>query len=139
MNYRFIALLLLLSSFTASESELKITITGIDAAHQGKTMFIGLWKAENPKFPDDQHPDIGLKGVISAQTFTVRRSLPPGQYAVSVYVDLNGNAALDNNVFGDPKEPFGVSNNVIPKFSAPSMAECKFELSEPTSISIQLQ
>lgn len=139
MSYLWILLLFVMSSFTTSESSLKISIQGIADQHKGKTMYVGIWEAGNTLFPDDQKPNIGLKGQINANTFTITKALPAGKYAVSVYVDVNGNGMLDKNIFGAPKEPFGVSNNVIPKMSAPSLESCLFELSDAKSISIKLQ
>lgn len=139
MKYLWIPLLLVLGSFTTSESNLKISIQGIADQHKGKTMYVGIWEAGNTLFPDDQKPKIGIKGQISANTFTITKALPAGKYAVSVYVDVNGNGILDKNIFGAPKEPFGVSNNVIPKMSAPSLESCLFELNDAKNINIKLQ
>jgi uncharacterized protein (DUF2141 family) len=55
--------------------------------------------------------------------------IPPGTYALAVYQDINNNKKLDVNMFGYPTEPFGFSNNIRPKFKAPSFEACKFEYS----------
>lgn len=54
--------------------------------------------------------------------------LPPGQYAVSSFQDVNGNGKLDTNLFGIPTEPYGFSNNARPKFRAPNWMEAAFQL-----------
>ena len=54
--------------------------------------------------------------------------LPPGQYAVSVYQDVNGNRKLDFGFMGIPKEPLGASNNPKPHFGPPTFSECAFTL-----------
>lgn len=43
--------------------------------------------------------------------------LPKGEYAITIYQDLNGNEKLDK-FFSIPIEPYGISNNVnsFPKF-----------------------
>ncbi|MFN4253501.1 MAG: DUF2141 domain-containing protein [Saprospiraceae bacterium] len=56
--------------------------------------------------------------------------LPPGQYAASVFHDLNSNGKLDTNLFGIPTEPYGFSNNVRPKFRAARWDEAVFQLKE---------
>jgi uncharacterized protein (DUF2141 family) len=53
--------------------------------------------------------------------------LPPGDYAVSTYYDINKNGKLDRYFFGKPKEPYGFSNNVKP-FGPPSYQDCKINL-----------
>jgi uncharacterized protein (DUF2141 family) len=42
----------------------------------------------------------------------VLTNLDPGQYAVILFHDENGNGKLDQNVLGVPNEPYGFSNNV---------------------------
>jgi len=75
---------------------------------------------------------------ISGSKVMVEFDLPPGEYAVSTYQDVNSNGKLDRYIIGKPKEPYGFSNNVKP-FGPPSYNECKFNLtSSPKSISIKL-
>jgi uncharacterized protein (DUF2141 family) len=52
--------------------------------------------------------------------------LAPGRYAVSVYVDQNGNHKLDKNWLGIPREPVGASNNPVPRYGPPKFDECSF-------------
>ena len=49
-------------------------------------------------------------------------NLEPGDYAVAIYHDENGNGQLDKRLFGIPKEPYGFSNNYRPRLSAPNSA-----------------
>lgn len=65
--------------------------------------------------------------------------LPPGRYAVSVYLDENGNHKLDSGFFGIPREPVGASNNPKPRMGPPRFRDCAFELgSASRTISIRL-
>jgi uncharacterized protein (DUF2141 family) len=50
-------------------------------------------------------------------------SIPAGRYALSLFQDLNGNAEMDKNFFGIPKEPYGFSENYRPLFRAPEFEE----------------
>lgn len=54
--------------------------------------------------------------------------LPPGRYAVAVYLDENGNRKLDVGLFGIPKEPVGASNNPPGRFGPPDFDACVFQL-----------
>lgn len=65
-------------------------------------------------------------------------NIPDGEYAVALYHDENANGEMDKNVFGIPKEPYGFSNNIVPKMSAPSFKDCMFNVKGSTSISIKL-
>lgn len=76
--------------------------------------------------------------IISGSKVIVEFDLPPGEYAVSTYQDVNSNGKLDRYFIGKPKEPYGFSNNVKP-FGPPSYKDCKFTLTNsPKSISISL-
>ena len=57
-------------------------------------------------------------------TFT---DIPPGVYAIQAYQDVNENGQFDMGVFG-PKEPYGFSNSVRPRFSHPKFDDAKFEV-----------
>ena len=72
----------------------------------------------------------------SAQT---NIKLPFGEYAITLFVDFNGNKKIDKNFLGIPKEPYGFSNNVIGNMSAPTFDQAKFVISGPTSQNIKLR
>lgn len=65
--------------------------------------------------------------------------IPEGIYAVAVYQDINENKKLDKGWFSIPKEPYGLSNNYRPKFSAPTYDDCKFKVTEQTTVTITLK
>jgi len=56
------------------------------------------------------------KTVVAAseETKVISFDVPPGPYAISIYQDVNGNGALDQNFIGIPKEPIGFGNNYKP-------------------------
>jgi len=58
------------------------------------------------------------------------KGLPPGDYAVAVFHDENGNGTLDENVFGAPAEGYGASNNKLHATSSPTWDESKFTVTE---------
>jgi uncharacterized protein (DUF2141 family) len=67
-------------------------------------------------------------------------SLPPGEYAVSAFHDLNNNGQLDRNFIGIPKEPFGISNNATGNFGPPKFEQAKFKVGNTRdAISITLK
>jgi len=52
--------------------------------------------------------------------------LPPGRYAVSLYLDENGNRKLDKSWVGFPKEAVGVSNNPRKRLGPPHFDDAVF-------------
>lgn len=72
-----------------------------------------------------------LKLPATAGTMTVRiADLPPGDYAVMVFHDRNGNDKLDTNVMGIPKEPWGGSLGDKSVFGSPGWADVRFALKD---------
>jgi len=65
--------------------------------------------------------------------------LAEGNYAIAIYQDVNDNKKLDKGWFGIPTEPYGLSNNFRPKFSAPSFNDCKFKIAQQTTTTILLK
>jgi uncharacterized protein (DUF2141 family) len=54
--------------------------------------------------------------------------LPPGNYAVAVSHDLNGNRRTDHNFLGLPREDRRVTNNVRPSLRPPRFSEAMVTL-----------
>lgn len=61
--------------------------------------------------------------------------LPAGEYAVTIFQDLNNNKELDK-VLSVPVEPYGLSNN-IPAY--PTYATTKFAVKDQTTITVDLR
>lgn len=69
--------------------------------------------ADKPGFLNDmdRFAGIALRAPPSLAASVVFSDLPPGQYAVIVLHDENGNGRLDKNFWGVPTEPYGFSND----------------------------
>lgn len=66
---------------------------------------------------------------ITGQTATLTiPNLAPGQYAVRLFHDTNGNGRMDTNPFGIPTEPFAFSNNARGQFGPARWADAAFEV-----------
>ena len=87
---------------------------------------IGLFKP-CAGFPDKCKPVESR--VVAAEKGSVKVvfEIEPGEYALAVYHDLNSNGKIDTRFF-IPREPYGFSNNIRPKFSAPTFADCRLEI-----------
>ncbi len=62
-----------------------------------------------------------------------------GNYAISVYHDINSNAKLETSFLGIPREPIGVSNNAKGFMGPPSFKDCLFNFSSTKTIKIDLE
>jgi len=65
--------------------------------------------------------------------------LPPGEYAVVVVHDENGNGQLDTGFLGFGGESYAYSNDARPLFGRPGFDEAKFAVTTDTRIEITLE
>ena len=65
-------------------------------------------------------------------------NIPEGEYAVSIFQDLDGNGELDKNSLGIPGEPYGFSNDARGTFGPPKFRKAKFQVTNQTTIKITL-
>jgi uncharacterized protein (DUF2141 family) len=129
-----ISVLLFLNGFRPTTNvSLKVEVTNFENKASTK-IFVSVFSEK-----DFLEKSIHTKSVVlSGSEVIVEFDLPPGEYAVSTYHDLNNNDKLDRYFIGKPKEPYGFSNNVNP-FGKPRFKDCKFTLANSSkSISIKL-
>ncbi|MBW4641481.1 MAG: DUF2141 domain-containing protein [Goleter apudmare HA4340-LM2] len=67
--------------------------------------------------------------------------LKPGNYAVAIVDDQNGDRKLNKDFFGIPTEGFGISNNPIVSIQTgtPDFGKAKFLLDKNTTINITVK
>lgn len=63
----------------------------------------------------------------------------PGSYAIAAFLDQNGNAKLDRNLFGVPTEAYGFSNNVRGKIGPPEYQACLIQVPSSSALEIRLR
>jgi uncharacterized protein (DUF2141 family) len=103
---------------------------------------LGILLFSNPDgFPSDWQKSfknilVPISGDLATYTFT---DLPYGKYAISVMHDENINKKLDANMFGIPKEGYGVSNNATGTLGPPKFQDAHFMLDKSAvSVAIKL-
>ena len=123
----------------AQNSDQKIRVTNIKS--KNGRLLIGWYNSEK-RYNEKNNPlykkivDLGKQSEVSV----VFENVPPGKYAVSMFLDENGNNKMDTNFMGIPKEQYGFSNNVLPATRAANFKEASFEITQkPTEISIRLK
>lgn len=76
---------------------------------------------------------------VTADTHVLTFShVEEGEYAVSLFYDVNSNEKLDTNMFGIPKEPTGVSNNVPATNGPPSFEAVKFTVDANSEVKLDI-
>lgn len=110
-------------ALTASAETLSVTVSNVKV---GKgNVRVGLFDQKD-EFPNGKifkgEVAVSEKGVVTV----VFKDLPTGNYAVSVFQDINGNKVIDKNFIGIPTEPYGFSGKW--KSGGSSFDKSEFEL-----------
>lgn len=112
------------------EGSLNITITNIE--NGSGTLYVAILDSDKNwlKSDTDALPfrDVAQPVTSTDDLVISVGDLPPGKYAVSVFQDIDGNAELDTNFIGYPKEPFGFSAP-MGKFGPPDFNEAAIAVS----------
>lgn len=125
-------LLLLLGLYPASnrlhvssiKASLNVEVHNIQS--QQGAIYVALFQP-GKEFPEG-HPIEGKRVNVKGSSIQTSFSVEPGDYAIAVFHDENGNGKMDKRLFGIPKEPYGFSNNFRPKMSAPKFSDCQFQV-----------
>ena len=125
----------------AEESSLKINILNLD---KPGVLYLSICKdaagfEETVENESEEASCITSAGEIELQNFEINGMIPHGEYAISLFVDSNGNKRIDKNFLGIPKEQYGFSNNVMGRMSAPTFNQAKFLVAGPTTQNIKLR
>lgn len=121
---RFILSILFILTQLHSFSQLNVSIDNIK--RDSGTVLIALYNSKNSFNQIKEVYREGravVKGKKAAFTF---ENLPPGEYAISLFQDINNNEIFDQSDAGLPVEPYGFSNNARGTFGPPSYKKAKF-------------
>ena len=106
----------------ATAGELAVSVTGVRSAKG--TIMAQVLKADPAKGTTTkvaatmQAAKVGTVDLLFG-------NLEPGDYAVMLFHDENGNGEMDKNVFGIPTEGYGFSNNAKGSFGPPKFSAMK--------------
>ncbi len=113
------------SNTNTGDVTLGVTVTGI-RDNRGTVMLQVL--ASQAALHGDAEPAFQASTPVANGQALVEAALPPGEYAVRLFHDLNDNGKLDTSFFGMPKEPWGTSNDAPARFGPPKWRDMRFEL-----------
>lgn len=120
-------LLFFMSFFHSNLSAGTLNVTIINFRNNQGQVSVALYNKEEafPKSPD-KAVKIVLAPIRDKKATVVFESLPPGEYAISVFHDENKNGKMDSNFFGIPKEGVGASNDARGHLGPPHYKDAKF-------------
>lgn len=127
------------STNTIANGCLTVEINGL--RNQKGIVCLSLFSGEQG-FPNESDRAIASRSVEAkeASVSAIFDQLSPGEYAVAVIHDDNGDGKLNTGIFGIPKEGFGFSRNPKIGMSAPKFEETAVSVSgNDTKIQIDMK
>lgn len=105
----------------ALAADVTVTLTGVQP--QGGKVLVSLQSADEFMKPEGRFGAIADGAASGAETVIVH-NVPPGEYAVMVLHDANGDMQMAREANGKPKEGWAISGQ-WPQGRKPSFAEVK--------------
>ena len=105
-----------------ADTDINIEVRGVSAAEG--VIVVRLYDSKKKWLKDAAHEtSVDLVADETGDVVTIPMSVPPGDYAVHVYHDLDANGKMKANFIGIPKEPTGVSNDAKGKMGPPKFKD----------------
>jgi uncharacterized protein (DUF2141 family) len=117
-----------LAAATGHAADLTVTVTGLRSDDGDVHMAVYDRPETFPK--SGGMLSEGVVAPAERRATWIFKDLKPGQYAVAVFHDANGNHSFDQGLFGIPLEDFGFSMGATVFLSAPPFAEAAFPVAE---------
>ena len=131
-----LATLVALAAAPALANQLAVEVTGISDVRG--TLMVAVYDSPEA-FDGEGRPVAAKRAEVGGETVVVTfDELAPGDHAVKLYHDANGNGELDRNMLGLPSEGYGFSNNGG-RYGPPPFEEARFTVDGATRISIRLR
>ena len=111
-----------------------VVVTAVDLRSAKGTVLACLTASESD-FPDCGDDRLAQRRVVRANSRVtiVFHDVPPGEYAISLLHDENGNGKADKTLFL-PKEGFGFSRDAKASFGPPRFSSAAFKVAEGTPV-----
>lgn len=116
------------ASAEPAKAQLTLTITNIKE-HKG-ALSLGIYDAAG--YESDKAVN-GGSIPVTGETVTATFDLPPGQYGIKMFHDVDGDGKMGTNPFGMPTEPFAFSNSAPAQFGPAKWDAAKFDVAAPST------
>lgn len=132
---KFLILLISLN-FSIFANNLEVSLSNV--VSQDGQMAIAIFK-NGEGYPKNAELAV-YREFINMDELPLQLSLEEGEYAISVFQDLNSDRKLNKKMFGIPKEPFGFSNNPKLFMGPPKYKKVKIKVGKKLSkVDIELK
>jgi len=124
------------SLFAQAPGQLSITISNIYPVKGD--IYIAIYDNDDDYMDIEKVAFREIVPIHSEVQTIILNDIPAGEYAVSVFQDIDENGELNTNAIGIPNEPFGFSNDARGRFGPPKFKNAKFSYPGTQEISIKL-
>lgn len=127
------------TALAADDANLRVVATNVKS-DQGK-LYVWVYDKKDDWLSDRYRTQksVTVAGNRQGDRVTLELLLPAGEYALSIFQDVNDDGKLERNFIGIPKEPAGLSNNLRPKFGPPKYKDAKFTLTVGTTVEQKIE
>lgn len=130
--------LLLLAGNALADTTVTINLHGV-ASNEGQLVVTAFDSKKNWLKRPFATTTVSAADVTDDGVLIAVLELPPGDYAINAYHDLDSNGKMKTNFIGIPKEPTGVSNDAKGRFGPPKFKDAVLLVTEePRSVEINL-
>lgn len=131
-----LAMMFVITMVVNAQNQLTVKIGGID--NPKGDLYVALFSSNDPFLGKSSKGKV-VK-VEGNETDVIFAGLETGQYAITIFHDVNSNGKLDLGQYGIPVEKYGFSNDVDPAElkRSPTFDECVFEVNADMNIVISL-
>lgn len=138
---QFVFVMLVLFALPLYAADITATITGFENS-EGRLQFSMFPKSQQALFPMEtgEAEYVSNAEIHNGEAIITIKDVPPGEYAVFVYHDSNGNNDMDHQWYGPPIEAFGYYIPFKVRLMPPDFGDVSFRVSDPVmKIRIPLQ
>lgn len=119
------------SSAQTSSDKQDIVVNIINVKSNDGKIYVGLYDSENSFLKKTYRGQV--LSIENNTCKTIFIGVPIGEYAISIYHDINDNDKLDKNFLGIPKEDYTCSNGAMGFMGPPKWNDAKFRLGNSSS------
>ena len=130
--------LILAAALTFQPAETNVVEITFDVGVQQGAVMVALFDSEAAYDGDRQLRGV-MVNVAGGEHVARFEGLPPGDYALKTFHDVNGDGRMNTNPFGMPAEPYAFSNNAVGNMGPASWQRARFTVSGETRQTLVLR
>ena len=131
--------LILAASLTLQPAETSVVEITFDVGAEDGVIMAALFDSEAAYDGGGAPVRAAMINVAGGDRVARFEGLPPGDYALRAFHDVNGAGQMNANPFGMPTEPFAFSNNAVGNMGPASWDRARFAVSGETRQTITLR